>query len=206
MLKRFVVIACVVLVGCSMDSGPQVGGSLAHGDRCGVLLPNQRNTTYTANAPVKSGDLNDIQDCIVGAKHPELEIGVAAASFVLSTAAATASFSPAGWAVAGSQNAQLWAPIYPPVGSRITHIKAAWNRNGGGSVTLSLYRFPLDGSGGVQVATVLDSASVGEFVEDLTGIDHAVLAGNAYVLSINATAPAAGCTAPIAASWFVDRL
>lgn len=53
------------------------------------MLPLSRNTTYTAAAPVKSVDLNDLEDSIIGAMHGlitvpcsifgALNIGVAAA-------------------------------------------------------------------------------------------------------------------------------
>lgn len=35
-----------------------------------VSLPSSRNTTYAVGSQVKSADLNDLQDCIVGSKHP----------------------------------------------------------------------------------------------------------------------------------------
>lgn len=45
------------------------------------MLPTSRNTTYGANSPVLSADLDDIQDCIVDAKHGEIEFGHYATDF-----------------------------------------------------------------------------------------------------------------------------
>lgn len=46
-----------------------------------MTLPLTRNTTYTPASPVKSADLNDIQDAIIGGKHGALEMVLGAAGW-----------------------------------------------------------------------------------------------------------------------------
>jgi hypothetical protein len=44
------------------------------------MLPNSRNTHYAPGTQIKSHDLNDLQDMIVGAKHGDKEILLSAAT------------------------------------------------------------------------------------------------------------------------------
>ena len=46
-----------------------------------MSLPETRNTTYTAGLPVKSADLNDLQDAIVARQHGAIELWVPASAF-----------------------------------------------------------------------------------------------------------------------------
>lgn len=46
-----------------------------------MALPLSRNTTYSPNAPVKSNDLNDVQDCVIAGKHGTRTITYGAAAF-----------------------------------------------------------------------------------------------------------------------------
>lgn len=56
-----------------------------------MSLPTSRNTTYAPDSPVKSTDLNDIQDCIAGAGHGTVNICVPGISGVRDANWATAS-------------------------------------------------------------------------------------------------------------------
>lgn len=46
-----------------------------------MALPLSRNTTYSPNAPVKSNDLNDVQDCVIAGKHGARTLTYGAAAF-----------------------------------------------------------------------------------------------------------------------------
>jgi hypothetical protein len=39
-----------------------------------MALPSSRNTSYSPTNPLKSADLNAVQDCIIGAKHGDLTL------------------------------------------------------------------------------------------------------------------------------------
>lgn len=81
-----------------------------------MSLPSSRNTSYSASSPIKSADLNDVQDCIVAGKH-----GIK----YLSIPAALARWD-SGWAFAGSGNrvessgsASLYLPVPAFVGDTL---------------------------------------------------------------------------------------
>ena len=45
-----------------------------------MALPTSRNTSYVASDPVKSADLNAVQDCIIAAKHGDVILQIGASS------------------------------------------------------------------------------------------------------------------------------
>ena len=92
------------------------------------LLPSSRNTTYTGGTPVKSVDLNDLQDCLIGAKHPLITRRLSAmsgASFSATQTAGGGNFSPttSGAWVATAQFQTLCIPLPVYVNERIVNIR-----------------------------------------------------------------------------------
>jgi len=168
-------------------------------------LPTSRNTTYAAGSQVKSFDLDDIQDNIIGHKHPELEFQVPAAAYHMEGSSWAASFNGVVWVGAGG-GYQLVAPIVRPAGTRITRYRAGYNRPNAGSIVLQLFRTPLAGGSSVVVDTFTDNATNGLIVKERT-VNHTMLAGYGYGLYIapDATADAAGATV-IGGAYFADRL
>jgi hypothetical protein len=99
------------------------------------ILPAGRNTSYSPGAtPVHGADLNDIQDCIIGAKHPSLPFPHAAAAFAIQTG--TATIANGRWSFGASS--QLVSPVRFPVGTRITSLVFGYTRGGVGNITLIL--------------------------------------------------------------------
>lgn len=160
------------------------------------LLPNSRNTNYGANSPVKSADLNDIQDCIVSHKHAEEEHVILAPGWL-----------PDGFSIgAGTYNGAIWIspaagltlraalPFLRP-GERITQCKFTYGRQNAGNVVYELIEVDYATATSTTIATATDNASgMGDVTKLLAAINHAVAAGKGYVLhvSFDAAAGAAG--------------
>lgn len=95
-----------------------------------MALPTSRNTNYEPDVtPVKAADLNDIQDCIVGAKHGPIDTPFLphAANGWTSGVGAVGAVPHIACATPGS----LAAAIVPvPVGDRVTAIKCQVSGDG----------------------------------------------------------------------------
>jgi hypothetical protein len=86
------------------------------------VLPTSRNTTYGPASPVLSADLDDIQDCIVGAKRPSTPRGFfpaffnAPANWFCNVGASTYWLSQAGATAA-------WFTVPVETGDRVTSLQ-----------------------------------------------------------------------------------
>lgn len=58
------------------------------------MLPQSRNTNYAGGVPVKSVDLNDLQDCVVGTKSGELVLNVSPTVGVVTSGTAVFNVTP----------------------------------------------------------------------------------------------------------------
>lgn len=122
-----------------------------------MSLPASRNTTYSPSDPVKSADLNAIQDQIVGAKHPALSIALGAAAF-LPKAGGNASLGDGQWTFGAVSTLQGSASARIPVGTRITTIEWFYNRGGAGNITVNLRKRNLrTGAAAADIATNTDN-------------------------------------------------
>src|ERR1041384_5909428 len=91
-----------------------------------MTLPASRNTNYTPASPVKSQDLNDIQDCIIGGKCGDRTLVIGAAKFVAD--GGNGRLTQAGnLTVAGA--AICYAPIELFAGCRIKTVTVFYNPN-----------------------------------------------------------------------------
>jgi len=88
-----------------------------------MALPTSRNTTYAPGVVVKSDDLNDIQDAIIGLQHGDIELHLSIGSGAQSNG--TLFPFPPLWDCGASSEIAIPIPI--PVGSRIKKI-TAWIR------------------------------------------------------------------------------
>lgn len=153
-----------------------------------MSLPNSRNTTYGASSPVLSNDLNALEDCIIGVKHPSVEDPIGAQSFVLAPGG-TATLGDGRWTFGAVS--VLVANLKIIVGTRIHQIEWAYDRGGAGNVTLKLRRRNMIASAGAQPAAanvgtagvVTVSAGTG-WANNLQTYDYVVAAGDAMWLEI----------------------
>jgi hypothetical protein len=154
-----------------------------------MALPTSRNTTYAASSPVLSVDLNALEDCIIGNKHPTLEMCLDASVFkgdslalgTMNAAGYLSSFSAAGIVRAG-------VPI--PVGKRIISVEVFYSINGSAAnLTPKLRKQIL--STAVQADVVAGSAdntgAAGVIESQLLTANHVVLTGNTYFIEVSVT-------------------
>lgn len=145
-----------------------------------MALPSSRNRTYVASDPVRSQDLNDMQDCIIGKKHGTRTMILPAASGIPVDASAVL----AGWnfvrSVGGSANywnspasgESVIFPIPLDIGCRILAVRARiQDTTGSHTVSMKLHKNVISGSdlntGSSQVGATQTSAGNGN-VQTLT--------------------------------------
>lgn len=100
-----------------------------------MTLPTSRNTTYTSANPVKSTDLNAIQDCIIAGKHGDLVWAIpptAALTYLL------CAYNAAGYVASTGVSAMAFplSMMYP--GRRLKKIEVSLYGSGAGNNTLSV--------------------------------------------------------------------
>jgi hypothetical protein len=154
-----------------------------------MALPTSRNSTYAPGAGVvKAADLNDIQDAIIGGKHPEFGYPIAASGF--SNDGGTQTFDFDRWLGVGLAVASL---SMMRVGDRITKVRWGYNRNAAGQIAMRLYRQPLDSNVEVLIAPIsgsaTDAATAGAAINE-TVYNHTIEADYLYTLYFDSTAAA----------------
>lgn len=146
-----------------------------------MSLPTSREETATSANPVKSAVINAIQDAIIGGKHAEIEIGIAACAFVGSGIAALGAVQ-----LNFSGAATVFAPITAPVGDRITTIKWGYVVGASATLTWSLRRRLVDGSAAEETITPVSGSTsdntAGGFESSTVTYNHQIAAGYVYVV------------------------
>ncbi len=148
------------------------------------MLPYSRNRTYGPGTPVASVDLNDLQDCVVDDKHPELEIGLSAAAYTPNTGAGPALTDNTYWS--GAVNIKYNAPLLVPVGKRITTFRQYYEILVGGALSAKVRRIALatgvttDAPGGASQ----NDATNGGIESFLFTMNHVAEAGYAYFVEV----------------------
>jgi hypothetical protein len=114
------------------------------------VLPTSRDTNATGATPVKSGDINDLQDCIIGMKQPAHWRWSCVSRGWLET---NITFDTSGGIGCGSAKANAGAAVLagmviptPPVGTRITGLKARF-KGTGAAATAHVYLQRANGDG-----------------------------------------------------------
>lgn len=169
-----------------------------------MAWPATRLTTYAPGSQVKSADLNAIQDTVIAhetatvSHEARLDLLDVAQTRTFPAAAGQESAAGANWthlgayaeATVATPNA-LYVPLVLNSGETLTLKALVQHANAtAGAIRVQLYRVALDGSE-TNVATV-DSAAV-TTVQDLTVVTgHAVVADNAYYLSIHSNGGTGG--------------
>lgn len=144
-----------------------------------MALPTSRNTTYAATDPVKSADLNDIQDQII-ADSADKDYTLPIIKGVAATGTYTVSTIGVGTLGTGSQ--VILIPIDDlQVGARIRSAFVTVNANiASDTVTVELMR---RGSG----SAIASNTGTAAAKISLSSIDHTVLADDAYYLRVSVT-------------------
>lgn len=119
-----------------------------------MALPFSRNITLSPSDPVPSSLLNDLQDSIVGSKHANHEIPIAACDFTPESGSSANLGSNGQWSF--SAVSTLVAPCRVRAQERINSILFEYNRGGAGTIVVSLVK-RIAGSG---VVTVVSTASI----------------------------------------------
>ncbi len=105
-------------------------------------LPGSRNTTYGADSPVKSADLNDIQDCLIGGKHGDKVLHINPA-----WGRGTADTIDSGGVVTMQNAGSAWSVSLPLlVGDRVKSVTVRMFGDGAQDTTLRLKKYT-DGVG-----------------------------------------------------------
>jgi len=146
----------------------------------------------TANAGVTAGANQSFTVSGTGRyKHPSEELGIHIAAFRADGASAYVPFNQIGYITGftGACTVQAWIPL--PVGKRILTYRQFYNVNGtGASITPKLRRMTI-GTGVVNDVAVGAADSTGAVVEsqNLTGINHTVLASEGYFIQVDVSQP-----------------
>jgi hypothetical protein len=141
--------------------------------------PEARLTNYNAATPVKSGDINEIQDATIAGKHGLLKRRIPARLGLESAAAA--GFAPATWTPAANGNKKS-IPLEVYVGEQMRQVTAKVSCGGVDQFTLKIYRYDPATQSLFQLGATVVSAGHAGATEDLTvgGLAENVVAGNAY--------------------------
>lgn len=153
-----------------------------------MSLPTTRNTTYTPASPVLSNDLNAIQDCIVGHKHPTLTKIIMGGDLFSSTG------TPATTTAAELQGTPLNASggLDLDAGCRVTAIRARIKDNATGPTTIRLNFVSVTTAGAqTNIANATSSGAGTDQTLSLTGLTTVIAAGTGYAINIATVAGAA---------------
>jgi hypothetical protein len=129
-----------------------------------MALPSSRNRTYAADSPVRSADLNDLQDCIVDGKHGDRTLIFGAAAFNVQTAVAnwaTATVpqrDEGQWSFAAAAAGRIVAPVILPVGTRIRTVTWHFDKNSQ-AAALTMYLRKRTGTTTTDLSTTADVSS-----------------------------------------------
>ena len=153
-----------------------------------MALPISRNFTYAPNDPVRSADLNDIQDQIIsvfkGTRKREIQL----AGAIAIAGAPSLNMTNISDAV-GSFTAHVAFGGFD-VGNRITEVLTHVLTNTSGSnVSVELWRQPRAGGAPVSVAGPVVSNAAGPFELVLAAMDHPILEDNLYYIELITLGP-----------------
>jgi hypothetical protein len=153
-------------------------------------LPSSRNTTYSASSPVKSADLNALQDCIVGNKHGSMPVHIGAPSWKI--IGAGVANDPNGTEITlgthtgGADTPSAICSVDIPAGCTVTQILVrARKTSASGTVTARYKHFETDGGGGLTTASASNSANNPGYISlTMSGLAEVIAAGEAFTVQI----------------------
>lgn len=141
-------------------------------------LPDSRNTTYTPSDPIKSVDLNELQDCIVNHAHGDLVVVVGAIEGADIGASGTFNENPLYWK-AGVSVDLLTIPLPLKVGDQLKSITHVHWSGGAGSKEFEVYKQTSTGAYTLLVSwgDTYDPADGSVVTRVQTGTAYKLLAG-----------------------------
>lgn len=142
-----------------------------------MTLPASRNTTYTSGSPVKSADLNAIQDAIIGQKHGDVVMTIHPSLFTITTGGA---YNANGY-VATSASGTMRCAVPMLEGSRIKEV--VFSRYGDGAADITAMNVQIYDSIG-SLPTAIGSGTVtnppASWADTTIGVtEHQLAAGEA---------------------------
>lgn len=157
-----------------------------------MTLPASRNRTYAPNSPVRSADLNDIQDNIVGGKHGDKILTIAATAGEVATAAGGAWNLAAGFGVVGhawvspslaNLSVSFSLPLH--IGDRIKSVRALVKDTAGGhTLDMQLVKSTSTFTQ-TQIGTTQTSAGDGsDQTLSVSGLTATIASGNFYYVVV----------------------
>jgi hypothetical protein len=151
------------------------------------MLPTSRNTTYAPGSQVKSADLTDIQDCIIGRKHGDLVFNISPlGGHNGSGSAGIGATGGAGGAdtdyyVVGAGSSSEWFVSIPlVVGDRIKTM-TFWHQRGGGAMKFDLRKKVLATGADESVASVSVAAGT-TYTSSTLAVNYTLVATEGYYL------------------------
>jgi len=159
-----------------------------------MALPISRNETYGVNSPVKSADLNDIQDNIIAGKHGAIDVMLHPTPSEVISGSATRNINH--W-LYSSGTVVIGHPIDLPVGTRVDAIKVYCEQSTDDQVSAEPFKTDVDTDVTADsiAASKLSGAGAGHKEIDFTsadsGIPFTITAGKTYHLKISLLAGAA---------------
>lgn len=146
-------------------------------------LPESRDTTYTTDAPVKSVDLNQVQDCIVAGAHG----AVVATAHAYAFERVGQSLAGGGWIEWTGASSAFWAPQLR-AGDRVSQLVLRVYGNAVADFTIGVYKYSSAAAatqlcpGGTTFAVTNPAAAWADVVIDL--IDSTLAAGESLMVEV----------------------
>lgn len=145
-------------------------------------LPTSRDQTVTNASPVPSALLNNLQDQIIGNKHPQLELDIDASKGRPDNNAG-GSYNPNGYWSTFVGAGTVRIPIEVPVGKRIVSVECFYSINGTGAGLTPRLRRQNHAAG--TITSVVSGANdntggAGVIESQVLSANHTVLTGEAY--------------------------
>jgi hypothetical protein len=149
-----------------------------------------------------SADLNAIEDCIVGAKHPALIVPVGAPAFKSKNGAVPVNGQD--WSLTAVEQLYYSLPLIP--GTRLVEATFYYLLAGGSGGATMKVRKATQGGAWVDLATFTDTTSTTNQQKVLAAINEVGVAGTQYQLYFDNGPGGAGATRLDFASYKIDRL
>lgn len=168
-----------------------------------MALPTSRNTTYTAGSQVKSADLDDIQDCIISAKHGDVIRNVSPFSGQVQTAGGFVSVGGTAGYMVSTASAILSVSLPLTVGERIKTVSYLLFGDGAADVTVKVVSMDATMTG-TQIGTLTTTNQAASWSVLTIDVTDTTVAANGSVFiefSANATGLRVGSI-----SYTCDRL
>lgn len=149
-----------------------------------MALPTSRNTTYAADSKVKSVDLNDLQDMIIGRKHATTELVLGPSAFQAKAGGGGVE-GDLQWTFTAATELVSDITKLLPVGTRVVSVLWSYNRGGAGTITRRVRRRNVTTAAAANNISAPAGDATGAAQEtQLDTLNHTLVTGEAVQLSI----------------------